>query len=140
MPYVLSPFQRQWVLREIADERGLAWQVVKHTIRTDAQIVAMLRDLPYCQYHLHVLDALRPIHDVHHTAGRVPSLDLPELCISLCYECHYRVENGLGKPYNEELTRLLTTVLSRLPALPSNPSPGSVPPRFRPPAPTPPPA
>jgi len=100
----LTAGSRAHLLLLIAYRLGLSENLT--SARTDAQLVALLRDLPHCQYHLHALDGLRPLHDIHHTLGRLPSQDWPQYCIGLCAECHRRVENGLGCPDRQELIEL----------------------------------
>lgn len=113
--FALHPFRRLRLCVEIGRAVGISPQVVMRTTRTDAQVVALRRDVPYCQYHLRVLGALREIHDVHHVYGRTPSGDLPDYCISLCRDCHFRTENFLGTPLNSELIALLAQMTTTRP-------------------------
>lgn len=119
MKFVLSPTDRLAVIREIEQVTGYANWVIEDSGRTDAQLVALARDAPYCQWHLHN-DVLRPLHDVHHLLGRLDSQDWPGLCIGLCRECHRRVEDKRGDPTDFDLLRLM---VSRLPTLESMPLP-----------------
>ena len=107
IPFRLTTAQRERLVREIAENLDIALWIVRKSTRTDAQLVTLLRDSPHCQYHKHILSQLRPLHDIHHTRGRLPSNDQPEYCIGLCFECHRRVENALGAPMNDELIALL---------------------------------
>ncbi len=76
------------------------------THRTTAQIQAQERDGPWCLWHRYKLGGLVPGCHVHHIAHRHPGTDVPELCIAICAQCHYRAHNG-QEPSREQLADLL---------------------------------
>lgn len=108
MKFVLSRIDRVAIIHEIESVTGYADWVIADSNRTDAQLVALARDAPYCQWHLHN-DVLRQLGDVHHLLGRLDSQDWPGLCIGLCRECHRRVEDKLGDPTDFDLLRLMAS-------------------------------
>ncbi len=70
--------------------------------QTEATKIALARDEYTCQYHKHILHQAIPIFDYregyhplmaggHHLAGRA-RVDVPEMIISLCSECHTKAQ------------------------------------------------
>lgn len=70
--------------------------IAHHRGRTSAQDAALRRDEYRCQWHLVVLDSIRPGNHAHHLFRPRSLYDEEQYIVSLCPECHSGLRHTKG--------------------------------------------